>query len=77
MARDYIDKDRKWVVKVHKKTPGYYNPDHTPRTQQQTEVGNNKAGPSSAGNMHMPNKLEEALSSFGDEEDETLQMGPA
>ena len=54
-----------------------YNPDHTPCTQQQTEVGNDEAGPSSAGNMHMPDELEEALSSFGDEEDETLRMGPA
>ena len=92
LARDFVDKDRKWVVKVHKKTPGYYNPDHIPHaqqqtavgdadrtthTQQQTEVGDTDAGPPSAGDTHMHDELEEALSSFGDEDDENNRMGPA
>jgi hypothetical protein len=34
LACDFVDTDWKWVVKVHKKTPGFYNPDHATRTLQ-------------------------------------------
>jgi hypothetical protein len=80
LAHDFIDTDQKWIMKVHKKTLGFYNPDHATCTLQQTKVGNAEAGPSSAGNAHMHNlnnDTEEALSTLGDEDDEDNQMGPA